>query len=170
MNSPSNTTLSSEVIKLLRVVSLHVKLYDGTAIKTVSKLTGLSRAQNHLHTHSQHTEEWFLSEIKTTTWKYLQASVCGQEKGQSSHCTLWRSWCSWRGLDSDWSLPYLATESSVELANVDVWCHLRCSVVSKTPSWAWQIWHRIPRITVPVLSRSWKLIGYLQAIQIPVGT
>lgn len=37
MNSPSNKTLSLEVIKLLRVIELHVKLYKAAVIKAVFK-------------------------------------------------------------------------------------------------------------------------------------
>lgn len=40
MNNASNTTLSPEGIKLLRIIMLHVKLYKDAVIKAVLKLTG----------------------------------------------------------------------------------------------------------------------------------
>lgn len=40
MNSLRNTALSSEVIKLLRIIALHVKLYEAAVTKVIFKLTG----------------------------------------------------------------------------------------------------------------------------------
>lgn len=39
MNCPSNTTLSSEVIRLLRITALCVIFYDAAVIKVIFKLT-----------------------------------------------------------------------------------------------------------------------------------
>lgn len=112
MKCPSNTTLSSEVMKLLRIIALCIIFYDATVIKVIFKLTCY---QGYLQTCALHTEDWILSEIKTPIWQFLHTGVCGQDKSQSFHCSSWRSQCSQGSLGSDSSHHKVVTESLVQL-------------------------------------------------------
>lgn len=114
INCPSNRTLSSEVIRLLRITAFCVIFYDATVIKVIFKLT-CYQWHSLIFTHVLCILRIGFCPISKLPYDSFCTLVSVGKTRVKAPTSLWRSQCNWGSLGNDSSHHQVVTESFVQL-------------------------------------------------------